>query len=76
MQRYLAKESTKQILGKLPPSLWLEHIRDYYDELQVTAAPAIASRTPQPLRPKGPGGKVVKTAASPLDAVNQALGTG
>jgi hypothetical protein len=74
VQRYLSKPTTQQILSKLPPHLWLDHIQTYYDELQVTAPQPAAARTPQPLRPKGAGGQVVKTAATPLDAVKQALG--
>lgn len=75
------KPAVDVIIASLPPSKWVEAIKDLYQRTAVTAAPKprITTPVPDPLRPSGNpvgAGGVNKTPGSALEAMEMALGTG
>lgn len=72
---YLQADTTKAVLAKIPPSLWLDHIKQHYAFVQKHAAQrAPDTSSPTPLRPRGAGGAVDQAPQSAEEAVRARLG--
>lgn len=72
---YLQSPVTQQVLSKIPPAQWLDHIQSHYDSLKRLSAARAPSpgSTPTPLRPRGAGGKLMREPTNAEDAVEARL---
>jgi len=71
---YLSADTTKAILAKVPPSMWLDHIKQHYALVQRNVAQRAPANDPTPLRPRGAGGTVVQAPQTAEEAVRARLG--